>query len=38
MTESLPDWVAVPAILILGITLIYKFYIKKGYEDDKNDS
>lgn len=36
MTEQLPDWVAVPLIIILGLTLIYKFYIKKGYDNDRN--
>lgn len=35
-TEDLPLWLSIPLIVILWGTVIYKFYIKKGYDNDRN--
>ena len=36
MTESLPDWLSVPLIVILSLTALYKCYILPNYEKDKD--
>lgn len=40
MSEALPDWVAVPLIVTLSITALYRCYILPGYLKDRgsNDS
>ena len=35
MSEALPDWVAVPLIIILGIAALYRCYILPGYLKDR---
>ncbi len=35
VTESLPDWAAIPLIVILGITALYRCYILPGYLKDR---
>lgn len=37
MTEQIPDWVAVPLILILGLSALYRCYILPGYKKDKEE-
>lgn len=37
VAESLPDWVAVPLIVALSITALYKCYILPGYLKDRVD-
>lgn len=36
MTESIPDWLSVPLIVILSLTALYKCYILPGYEKEKD--
>ena len=35
VTESLPDWVSVPLIIILSISALYRCYILPGYLKDR---
>lgn len=35
MNESLPDWVSVPLIIILGLVALYRCYILPGYLKDR---
>ena len=37
MTESLPDWLSVPLIVVLSLTALYKGYILPGYVKDKDN-
>lgn len=37
MTEQIPDWVAVPLILILGLSALYRCYILPGYNRDRSE-
>lgn len=35
MIEEIPLWLAIPLIVILNITALYKCYILPGYKKDK---
>lgn len=37
MVEDLPAWISAPLIAILGITMLYQYYILPGYEKDKEE-
>lgn len=38
MTEQIPDWLAVPLIVTLGLSALYRCYILPGYIKDKSKS
>ncbi len=37
MTEQIPEWLAVPLIVILGLSALYRCYILPNYEKDRNN-